>query len=518
MRRRHGLATTSVAYILGSMNDSRNDSDPFSGRRRWTLAGPILFTLVLLLPRPDGVTPEGRATLALATWMAIWWLAVAVPLAVTALLPLVMLPALGVASPSAAAAPYANPVIFLFMGGFFLAATMQRWSLHRRLALAVVGRTGTSPRRLVAGFMLACALLSMWMSNTAATLMMMPIGVAVLSFLTPFPSLSDSDQGDRRETAALGTALMLGIAYAGSIGGVATLIGTPPNAVLAAMADELLQVDVSFARWMAIALPVSLLALVACWALLCLVLFRLPDRPLAGATRIIERERRDLGSWHPAERVTAIAFAAAAAAWILREPKEIGNLTIPGIQTLLPEAGDATIAIAVALVLFVWPARDRDGRRTTVLDWNHARSIPWDILVLFGGGLSLAGAFQSTGLTKWLGGELAILAGLPDVMIIGAVATLFVFVTEITSNTATATLGLPVMAALGSSIGVSPLALMTTAAMSSSMAFMLPVATPPNAIVFGTGYIQPAEMRRAGLLLNWIGIIVITAVVTATMR
>jgi sodium-dependent dicarboxylate transporter 2/3/5 len=404
------------------------------------------------------------------------------------------------------------------MGGFFLAKTMQRWSLHRRLALAVVSRTGTSPRRLVAGFMLACALLSMWMSNTAATLMMMPIGAAVLSLLALPLETSDPNPGSKNEAGSLGAALMLGIAYAGSIGGVATLIGTPPNAVLAAMADELLQVDVSFARWIAIALPVSALTLVACWFLLCRVMFRLPDRPLFGAARIIERERDGLGSWHPAERVTAIAFAAAAVAWILREPKQIGDLTIPGIQSLLPQVGDATIAIGAALVLFVWPTRDRDGRRTVVLDWNHARSIPWDILVLFGGGLSLAGAFQSTGLTKWLGGELAILAGLPDVLIIAAVATLFVFVTEITSNTATATLGLPVMAALGESIGVEPLALMTTAAMAASMAFMLPVATPPNAIVFGTGYIQPAEMRRAGFWLNWIGIIVITSVVAATMR
>lgn len=500
------------------MHDSRNDSDPSFGRRPWIVAGPVLFAILLLLPRPDDVTPEGKATLALAAWMAIWWLTVAVPLAVTALLPLVLLPTLGVASPSAAASPYANPVIFLFMGGFFLAKTMQRWSLHRRLALAVVARTGTSPRRLVAGFMVACALLSMWMSNTAATLMMMPIGLAVLSLLEPASGPGGWSEGGRSEAAALGTALMLGIAYAGSIGGVATLIGTPPNAVLAAMADELLQVDVSFARWMTIGLPVSLLALVGCWALLCLVLFRLPDRPLPGATQMIERERRGLGGWHPAERVTAATFIVAALAWIFREPKQIGGLSIPGIQTLLPEVGDATIAIAAALVLFVWPTRDRDGRRTAILDWNHARSIPWDILVLFGGGLSLAGAFQSTGLTKWLGGELAILAGLPDVLIIAAVATLFVFVTEITSNTATATLGLPVMAALGSSIGVPPLALMTTAAMGASMAFMLPVATPPNAIVFGTGYIEPADMRRAGFWLNWIGIIVITFVVTVTMR
>jgi sodium-dependent dicarboxylate transporter 2/3/5 len=497
-----------------------NDGDASPGRGLAIIAGPLLFVLVLLLPRPDGVSSAGQATLALAGWMAVWWLTVAVPLAVTALLPLVLVPALRIATPATAAAPYANPVIFLFMGGFFIAAAMRRWALHRRLALGVVARTGTSPRRLVAGFMLACAFLSMWMSNTAATLMMMPIGAAVLGLIhTTRPGQAeDTDQATIGRGSGVGTALMLGIAYAGSIGGVATLIGTPPNAVLAAMADELLHVEVSFAGWMAIALPVSAIMLVACWALLCLVLFPLPARPIPGVSQVIQRERSQLGPWHPAERLTAFVFASAAIAWILRSPKQIGGLTIPGIQTLLPSVGDSTIAIAAALVLFVWPTRDSDGHRTTVLDWEHARLIPWDILVLFGGGLSLASAFQSTGLTEWLGGELAVLAGLPDLLIIAAVATLFVFVTEITSNTATATLGLPVMAALGTSVGVEPLALMAAAAMGASMAFMLPVATPPNAIVFGTGYIEPAEMRRAGFWLNLVGIVVITACVAIGLR
>ncbi len=310
---------------------------------------------------------------------------------------------------------------------------------------------------------------------------------------------------------------MLGIAYAGSIGGVATLIGTPPNAVLAGMADELLGVDVSFAGWMAIGLPVSAAMLVLCWALLCFVLYQLPGRRLPGAARIIDEERAGLGRWHAAERVTAMVFVAAAIAWVFRAPKQIGALTVPGIQTVLPAVGDSTIAIAAALVLFLWPTRDREGRRTSVLDWAHARSIPWDILVLFGGGLSLAWAFQFTGLTKWLGGQLAVLSGFPDLLIIAAVATLFVFVTEITSNTATATLGLPVVAALGPSIGADPLALMAAAAMGASMAFMLPVATPPNAIVFGTGYIEAAEMRRAGFWLNWIGIVVISTVVALSL-
>ncbi|HSG82564.1 MAG TPA: DASS family sodium-coupled anion symporter [Gemmatimonadota bacterium] len=490
------------------MPEPRNAAAEPAYRARWIPAGPVIFLALLLMPRPEGMTAEGQATLAMAGWMAAWWLTVALPLAVTALLPLVLIPVLGIGSPGAAAAPYANSVIFLFMGGFFIATAMQRWHLHRRIALAVVARTGTSPRRLVAGFMLACALLSMWMSNTAATLMMMPIGIAVLSLLE-VPGASDSTH----DAGALGVALMLGIAYAGSIGGVATLIGTPPNAVLAGLADELLSVDVSFARWMTIGLPVSGVMLIACWALLCLVIFPLPGRPIAGAATVIDAEQAKLGAWQPAERVIAWVFGLAAFAWIFRAPKQVGDLTIPGIQTLLPEVGDSTIAIGAALLLFLWPARDRGGERTRVLDWSHAAKIPWDILVLFGGGLSLAAAFASTGLTTWLGGELAVLDGLPNLLIIAAVATTFVFVTEITSNTATATLGLPVMAALGPSVGVEPLALMTAAAMGSSMAFMLPVATPPNAIVFGTGYIEPAEMSRAGFWLNWLGIIVITTAV-----
>jgi sodium-dependent dicarboxylate transporter 2/3/5 len=510
------LATARCGLIVGSMREPRNDPDEPGSRNLWILAGPVLFLILLLMPQPGGVSREGQATLAMAGWMAVWWLAVAVPLAVTALLPLVLLPALGVASPAAAAAPYANPVIFLFMGGFFIAAAMQRWSLHKRIALGVVRRTGTSPRRLVAGFMLACAILSMWMSNTAATLMMMPIGIAVLSLLHASPATVAEGSEPNGDTKGLGIALMLGIAYAGSIGGVATLIGTPPNAVLAAMADELLAVEVSFARWLTIALPVSIVMLAACWALLCLVLFPLGAAPLPGANQVIDAESAKLGPWHRAERAVAFVFAITAAAWILRAPKQIGSFTLPGLQTLLPHVGDATIAIAAALILFLWPTRDRDGQRTRVLDWTHARSIPWDILVLFGGGLSLAAAFEASGLTKWLGGELAVLAGLPDLLIIAAVATTFVFVTEITSNTATATLGLPVMAALGPSVGVEPLALMTAAAMGASMAFMLPVATPPNAIVFGTGFIQPSEMRRAGFWLNWIGIAVITAAVAVT--
>lgn len=488
------------------MNTGRNNEERRTSRGI-ILVGPAAFFLIWLWPGLSDLGPSGQATLAVAAWMAIWWLTVAVPLAVTALLPLALFPILQIASPAAAAAPYANPVIFLFMGGFFIAAAMQRWVLHRRIALAVVAWTGTSPRRLVAGFMIAAAFMSMWMSNTAAILMMMPIGVAVLRLI-------DGSVGeDASDVASLGTALMLGIAYAGSIGGVATLIGTPPNAVLAGMANELLGVQVSFARWLAIGLPVSAFTLITCWALLCLVLYRLSADPLPGAGRLIRSERDKLGRWDPGERVTAAVFGATALAWIFRAPREIGDLMIPGIQSFLPQVGDATIAMAGALALFLWPTRAADGAPTRVLDWEHARTIPWDILILFGGGLSLASAFESTGLTSWLGGRLVVFSGLPELAVIAGVTTLFVFLTEITSNTATATLGLPVVAGLAPAVGIEALPLMTAAAMSSSMAFMLPVATPPNAIVFGSGRVEAREMRRAGLWLNLISIAVVTSAI-----
>lgn len=472
------------------------------------LLGPALFLLLRLLPRPVGLTAPGAATLAVAAWMATWWLTVAVPLAVTALLPLALFPLLRIATPGAAAAPYANPVIFLFMGGFFIAAAMQRWELHRRIALAVIARTGTSPRRLLAGFMLATAFLSMWMSNTAATLLMMPIGVAVLRLVDSLEADGGGSGGP--VSSRLATALMLGIAYAASIGGVATLIGTPPNAVLVGVADEMMGLEVSFTGWLAVALPISAVMMVVCWAALSFPLYRLSGDPMPGAGQLIGSERAELGSWRTGERVTAMAFGLAALAWIFRAPKELGEFTLPGINTVLPDVGDATIAMAAALVLFLWPTSEPDGERTRVLDWEHASTIPWDILILFGGGLSLASAFESSGLTTWLGGRLAVFSGLPNLLVIAAVATLFVGLTEITSNTATATLGLPVLAGLAPVLGVEALPLMTVAAMSASMAFMLPVATPPNAIVFGSGRIEAREMRRAGLWLNLAAVLVVT--------
>ena len=461
--------------------------------------GPAAAITLWLAPPLGGMDRDAQHVAGLACWMALWWLRGVVPLPATALLPLAVLPLLGQGSMRDVSAPYADPVIFLFLGGFFLAAATERWDLHRRLALAVVGAVGGSAPRVVFAFMLATAGVSMWISNTATAAMMLPIGAAVVAM----------GQGGR-ERGAFGSALLLGLAYAASIGGAATLIGTPPNAILAGAASQILGRTVGFAEWMAVGVPVSALMLLACWVVLTRVVHRVSG-PLPGIAQVIERERNALGAWTPGARITAGVFAATALAWLLRQPKSIGALHVPGLTDWLPGLSDAGIAIAAALLLFAFPA-SIEARRF-VLDWDSATRIPWGVLLLFGGGLSLAAAIDGSGLARWIGERLSALAGAPDVLVVAAVALLFIFLTELTSNTATAAMGMPVMAALAPTLGVDALTLMSAAALAASLAFMLPVATPPNAMVFGTGSVTAREMARAGIWLNLIGAIVITTVV-----
>lgn len=489
--------------IFGAMPETHNGA---RGPSRIALLGPLAFLAVLALPRPSGLGESAHALVAVTAWMTLWWVTAAVPLAVTALLPLALYPILGIAGPERTAAPYANPVIFLFMGGFFLAAAIERWGLHRRLALAVLRRTGATPRRVVAGFMIASALISMWISNTATAAMMMPIGAAVLKLA-----------GERPEESRFGSALMLGIAYAASIGGVATLVGTPPTAILAANARELAGQPIDFARWLAFGLPISGLLLAIAWAVLCIVAFRLGSRPLEQLGEVLERERGALGEWSAGERATAAVFALAALAWVLREPKDLGPWTLPGIQTFLPQVGDETIAMAAAAVLFLTPVRSSEGR-TVLLDWPHARRIPWDILILFGGGLTVAAQFEDTGLISWVGARLDALAGLPLAAVLALVTLLFTLLTELASNTAIAALAMPVTATLAHALGADPLVLMAAAALASSLGFMLPVGTPPNAIVFATGYIRAPEMARVGVMLDVAGAAAVTLAALTLFR
>ncbi len=470
---------------------------------RWALeAGPIWLIVTLLVPAPAGLSEPAWHVAGVAGWMALWWLTAVVPLEATALLPIVLLPLLRIAPIGNVTASYADPIIFLFLGGFLLAATLERWHLHKRFALKTIRAVGTDAPRVVLAFMLASAFASMWISNTATAIMMLPIAIAVVGGAATRQDAS----GTVSTSGGFPTALLLGIAYASSIGGVSTLIGTPPNALLAGAARELLGEDVSFAGWMAIALPIAIPMLAGCWFLL-IRMFRVRGT-IPGLAEEVDREHRSLGTMSGGERFIVTIFVLTALAWVFRSPKTIGSIHLPGLSDLLPGISDAGIAIAAVVILLIAPLRRQ--RHRTALDWETARKVPWGILLLFGGGLALAGAFATSGLTEWLGMRLGGLRGVPFPLVVAVTAALFVFLTELTSNTATAALGMPLMVGVADGLGLAALPLMMTAALAASMAFMLPVATPPNAIVFGSRMVNPRHMVRAGFGLNLLSITVIT--------
>jgi sodium-dependent dicarboxylate transporter 2/3/5 len=461
------------------------------------IAGPVLQVLTVLLPAPAGMEGPAWRVTGLAGWMALWWLTTIIPLEATALLPLVVLPLVAARPVEAAAAPYADPVVFLFLGGFFLAAALERWELHRRFAAAVLRGVGMGGRRVVLGFLLISAFASMWISNTATAVMMLPIAAAAAGPARP----DDPERGFK-------VAVLLAIAYGASIGGVATIIGSPPNAIFVANARELAGVEMTFAGWLPIGFCVMLPLLVACWWLL-VTLFRVPaGAPAEGGPPA----RPPAGPLAGGERFVLAVFVLAALGWILRTPKDLGAVRLPGLTDLLPGLTDTGIALFAALLLFAVPLRG--ARHRFALDWQTARHVPWGVLLLFGGGLSLAAAFEASGLSAWIGGRLEGLAGLPLPLLIAATALLFAVLTELTSNTASAALGMPLMAGVARGVGVAPAPLMLAAALAASMAFMLPVATPPNAIVFGHGSLRVPDMVKAGILLDAVAITVITVVVS----
>ena len=473
--------------------------------------GPLLAVGVfLLLPgtdqaTPTGISPAGRITAALAVWMATWWLTEALPLAGTALLPVVVLPLAEVSTIAAATAPYANPLIFLFLGGFVIGLAIQRFGLHRRMALHILLAVGTSPRRLIAGFMLASAVLSMWISNTATAIMMLPIGASVLALLKEgqLGASADGPACRPEDNDAFATALVLGIAYACSIGGIGTLIGTPPNLILAAFLRSQYGIELSMARWLAIGLPLVAILLPLTWFYLTRVAFRVSDRPLPCGREVILAELTALGPMDRGERVVFVVFLLTAAAWILR-PQITAWTGLSGLS-------DTTIAMAAALALFVLPV-GRSPRRAA-MDWDTVRQLPWDILILFGGGLSLAAAIATTGVDAFIGSGFSHLAGVAPFILVLAVTAGVILLTEITSNTAVTTTLMPVLAATAVATGAPAGMLLTAAAMAASCAFMLPVATPPNAVVFASGFVSIAQMARAGLWLNVAAALAISMVV-----
>ncbi|MFQ5877710.1 MAG: SLC13 family permease [Acidobacteriota bacterium] len=502
------------------------------------LAGPALaLGAYLLLPDAyqDGLGRSvplghaGRATAAAAVWMAVWWMSEAIPVYATALLPLALLPAAGAVTMRAAAAPYGHELIFLFMGGFILALSMQRWGLHRRIAFAALGLAGTRPRRIVGAFMLVTAGLSMWTSNTAVAIMMLPIALSVIGLVVnggggprrrvePGPGAGPGPEigpvGPRglseREARNFALCLLLGVAYAASIGGIGTLIGTPPNLFLASYVEDHLGTEISFARWLGIGLPLVAVFVPIVWLLMTRLLYPIRVDRIEGGDALARDASGRIGPMRAGEWVTLAVFSLAALTWIARPI--LVELTLGAAR---PFAGlsDAGVAMIAALALFVIPI-DLD-RRVFVMNWEWAVKLPWGLLVLFGGGLSLAAAINSNGVAGFLGSRVGALAGLPSVLLVLLVTGMMIFLTEITSNTATTATMVPILSALAPGLGVHAYMLIVPAAIAASCAFMLPVATPPNAIVFGSGHVTIPQMCRAGLWLNLIGIVLITALTYA---
>jgi sodium-dependent dicarboxylate transporter 2/3/5 len=466
-----------------------------TGRSVGLVLGPALFLVILALPVPEGLAPAAWRVAAAGLLMAVWWMTEAVPIPVTALIPLVLFPILGIGDIRATAAPYAHELIFLFLGGFIIALAMQRWGLHRRIALAIIHAMGTRPTALVAGFMAASALLSMWVSNTATALMMLPIGLSVVQLAGP----AVGDEA-RPATRNFSVALMLGIAYGCSLGGMATLIGTPTNAFLSAFLMETYGFRIAFVDWMKVGVPLMLVGLPLTHAVLTRLVHPVRMRELPGGAKLIEAERARLGPMSRPERSVAAVFATVALLWVFQ----------PLVARVVPGASDTGIAMFGALALFLVPVSLRQGR--FVLDWETAEKLPWGVLLLFGGGLTLAGAVARTGLADWLGTQLGGVGAWPAVALVLLVAGIVVMLTELTSNTATAAAFLPVMAALALGIGENPLLLAVPTVLAASCAFMLPVATPPNAIVYSSGVLTIPQMARAGIVLNLVFILVITAV------
>lgn len=458
--------------------------------------GPASFLVILFLFHPADLSFEGRAVLAGTSWIAIWWITEAIPIPATSLLPIIIFPLTGAVNIEETTASYGHRMVFLYMGGFMIALAMEKWNLHRRIALNIIKLVGTNIKSVIFGFMLATALLSMWISNTATTMMMLPIALAVARQFGEFFALEDPSTGEK-EGKKFGLSLMLGIAYAASIGGMATLIGTPTNAIFSAVARDYYDVEVAFSDWIVFGLPLSAVLLIVCWFYLTFVAYPSTVSKFSQVTRTIDQELLKLGPLKVEEKWIVLVFGLTAFFWITRTFL---------LARFIPAIDDTIIAIGGATLLFLIPARNGD----VLLDWPTARKLPWGILLLFGGGLAIATGFSNSGLAAWVGQKIEYFSETQLIVVLFAVTTLVNFLTEITSNVATASILLPILASIASALGFHPFTLMIAACLAASCAFMLPVATPPNAIVFSSGYIRVADMAKTGFWLNLISIIIIT--------
>ncbi len=460
------------------------------------ILGPALFLMTLLWFHPEGLSKEANAILASTLWVAVWWITEAVPIAITSLLPVVLFPLTGGLELAETTASFGHRYIFLYIGGFILAIAIQRWNLHKRIALNIIQIIGTNVKSIILGFMIATAFLSMWISNTATSVMMLPIGMAIIS------QLRDNPDTIENENQTFGKALMLAIAYSASIGGMATLIGTPPNLILAGIVQETYGIEITFLKWFMFGLPVSLILLAICWKYLTEFAFSFKQKAFPGGKSEINKQLKSLGKISYEEKMVLLIFIGTAFAWITRTFL---------LQKFIPNIDDTIIAVIAGIILFILPASKEKSRK--LINWKEAVKLPWGILLLFGGGLALAQGFKTSGLAEWIGGQMTLLEGASLFILLLFLITLVNFLTEITSNLATTAMILPILAPLSLVIDVHPFILMVGATVAASCAFMLPVATPPNAVVFGSGYLRIPDMVKSGIWMNLFSIFFLTLMV-----
>jgi sodium-dependent dicarboxylate transporter 2/3/5 len=459
------------------------------------LSGPLLFIIFQSFDPPKGMPHEAYILLGITLWMALWWVTEAVPIAVTALLPIVLFPLTEIVDLETTTASYGHKYIFLYMGGFMLAIAIEKWNLHKRIALHIIKIIGANVSKIILGFMIATAFLSMWISNTATAVMMLPIGMSIVAQLQDNPATIED------ENLTFGKALMLGIAYSASIGGIATLIGTPPNLVFAGYVEEIYGIEITFWQWIKFGLPISIPLLIIAWLFLTRVAFKFKQAEFPGGKKEIERLLKQIGSMKIEEKIVLTIFILTAFSWITRSFF---------LQRFFPFMDDTIIAMIAGVVLFMIPVPKTNHR---IIEWEDATKLPWGIILLFGGGMALASGFQITGLASWLGNQMSMLQGLSLIALVFVIIAVVNFFTEFTSNLATTAMLLPILGPLALSLNTNPYILLVAATIAASCAFMMPVATPPNAVVFGSGYLRVPDMMKSGIWMNFLSIIFITVMV-----
>ena len=464
------------------------------------ILGPILFSVIMIFVDAEGLSFEAKCILASTAWMAVWWVTECVPISVTALLPIVLFPLTGGMDLSTTTAAYGHKLVFLFVGGFLIALAIEKWHLHKRLALNIIRITGSNKSRVILGFMLATAFLSMWISNTATSIMILPVGLAIIS------QLKDNPKTVENENEIFGKSLMIAIAYSASIGGMATLIGTPPNMVLAGVVEESYGIKLNMFDWMKFGVPLSSFLLFVCWLYLTKIAFKFKNEEFSAGKEEILRQINKLGKFSNEEIKVFVVFTLTALGWIFRG----------SIETIFPMIDDTIIAIFFAVTLFIIPTKNQKTN-TTLLVWNDTVKLPWGILILFGGGMAIASAFGKSGLALWIADLLQNLDNMSLFLIILIIVTSINLLTEVTSNMATTAMLLPVLVTIALAIEVHPYFLLVSATLAASCAFMLPISTPPNAVVFGSGFLKIEDMFKKGIWMNLISIITITLVVYFTL-